>query len=344
MYIRIYRTRKGFVVITLNMIKAGYDAGVVKLIESPHNDGVVCGIGEHWFYFGGLTGEEHHTVQEYKQNVSKEVITKEIFEVLEEFEKSGEAFLDEYLYYEAFLRENGINEKVLDNNPEELKPFRIVITETYVKEVEIYASDSVEAEQKAHDLCSAGKINLDFDNFVDRNTECRGLSRENDLKLHEVFGKDDEVGGYAAWEPFTLSREECDDLVDKALSTIKGIGVTAGSGYYGLKSFVLCDEKLTLYCEVCKLINQDLQQPYYSVYYAVEYDEGDNLFADWVSIENLDLKSLRDKVYEISVTDFSKDIEKIINQNFSLEEQIDIAKAQVKDEPGAKDIEKDKER
>lgn len=73
----------------------------------------------------------------------------------------------------------------MENNV--MKPHRIVITETYVKEVEIYAPDEYTAMQHAEDLCREGEINLDYDNFVDRDTECRGLSRPADLQLHEVY-------------------------------------------------------------------------------------------------------------------------------------------------------------
>ena len=74
-----------------------------------------------------------------------------------------------------------------------MKPYRIAITETYVKEVEIYAPDEYTAMQHAEDLCAEGIINLDYDNFIDRNTECRGISRDSDLQLHEVFEAEEGV-------------------------------------------------------------------------------------------------------------------------------------------------------
>ena len=70
-----------------------------------------------------------------------------------------------------------------------MKPYRIAITETYVKEVEIYAEDSLQAEQMAHDLCSEGVIEFDAENFTERSTECRGIARPSDLRLHEVYGQ-----------------------------------------------------------------------------------------------------------------------------------------------------------
>lgn len=91
--------------ITREMIKAGYEAGLVNLICSPHDDDVVCAIGNNWFYFGGPTAEEFPSVEEYKNAIPTDDIVSEIFSVLEEDFKDSPEFNDEYLYYESFLRE-----------------------------------------------------------------------------------------------------------------------------------------------------------------------------------------------------------------------------------------------
>lgn len=91
--------------ITYDMVKNGYEQGHIKLIESPNGDGVVCQIGDNWFYFGGATAEEYKDAELFKNDIPKEDIIKEIFDVLEEFSTE---FEDEYLYYEGFLRLNGI--------------------------------------------------------------------------------------------------------------------------------------------------------------------------------------------------------------------------------------------
>lgn len=94
--------------ITKAMVKAGYAAGLITLIESPNEDGVACGIGDNWFYFGGHTAEES-TVEDYRRNVPESDIINEIFDVLDDFRTCGsEELTDEYLYYELYLRENGI--------------------------------------------------------------------------------------------------------------------------------------------------------------------------------------------------------------------------------------------
>ena len=43
--------------ITRKMIERAYEEGFIKIIDSPHDDGAVCKIGEYWFYFGGETAE-----------------------------------------------------------------------------------------------------------------------------------------------------------------------------------------------------------------------------------------------------------------------------------------------
>ena len=89
--------------VSFNMVKAGYAAGLVRLMDSPHDDGVVCGIGEHWFYFGGEEAEGC-SVEEYKANVPESTIIEEIFNVLDDFEGNGLDW-DEYRYYGYYLSE-----------------------------------------------------------------------------------------------------------------------------------------------------------------------------------------------------------------------------------------------
>lgn len=92
--------------ITRKMVRDGYDAGIIKLI---HTSEVVCQIGDIWFFFGGLTAEEYGSADAYKANVPKADILNDIFTTLEAFRIDGDRgekiFADEYLYYEAILRE-----------------------------------------------------------------------------------------------------------------------------------------------------------------------------------------------------------------------------------------------
>lgn len=84
----------------------------------------------------------------------------------------------------------GLQESVLN-----LKPYRVAITETYEREVDIYARSETAAQEQAEELCNDGTIDLDFEDFVARKTECRGVARENDLALHEVFKNGEPVKG-----------------------------------------------------------------------------------------------------------------------------------------------------
>lgn len=67
--------------------------------------------------------------------------------------------------------------------------YRIVITETYSKEVEIYAEDPANAEEIAHELCSADIIDIGPEDFDSRETECRGVSRKADIQSHPCYDK-----------------------------------------------------------------------------------------------------------------------------------------------------------
>ena len=48
--------------ITKDMIKRGYEQGLIKLVIEPNmKSEVVCQIGDNWFYFGGITAEEKNS-------------------------------------------------------------------------------------------------------------------------------------------------------------------------------------------------------------------------------------------------------------------------------------------
>lgn len=139
--------------------------------------------------------------------------------------------------------------------------------------------------------------------------------------------KENDQPSYVPWHEFSLSRKECDDFVDRMVSTIRGIGIDEGSGYYGLKSFSLDDEQFNLYCEISK--EQKDGDLYYTVYYGVEYDEGDTLFADWRHTEIMDIIELKDVVFDVASTDFTEDVRRYIekekNSHSSLSEKIEQA-------------------
>lgn len=91
--------------ITRNMVKQAYRAGIIKIIDSPNGDGAACGIGEHWFYFDIDHGEDHLAV-DYEEFFDKDYIVDKIYCALEEMREQPEYFDTEYEYYESFILEN----------------------------------------------------------------------------------------------------------------------------------------------------------------------------------------------------------------------------------------------
>ena len=110
--------------ITEEMIREGYEAGIVRLIDSPHGGGAVCQIGESWFYFwdwasnAGDSCDDSYddgfddnseeppelTVADLTSRYPADVIIHEIWVGLERAKHELE-FSDEYDYYEAVLME-----------------------------------------------------------------------------------------------------------------------------------------------------------------------------------------------------------------------------------------------
>ena len=90
--------------ITEEMIRAGYDAGVVTLIDAPNGGEVVCKIGDYWFYFWNGDPEQFISRDVFLQRYSKEQIVHAIWMGLEEFRELWSQFGPEYVYYETVLR------------------------------------------------------------------------------------------------------------------------------------------------------------------------------------------------------------------------------------------------
>ena len=91
--------------ITKDMVVNGYKQGLIRLAIVEYAVGVVCVIGDNWFYFGGDLAEIS-TVEEYKKYVSEENIIQKIYDTLKMFSEKTEMFGDEYLYYYWYLKEN----------------------------------------------------------------------------------------------------------------------------------------------------------------------------------------------------------------------------------------------
>lgn len=96
---------------------------------------------------------------------------------------------EEYDLTAADILQQAASLKTLPSVGEAEKQFyRVAITETYVREVNIYAEGSAAAEELADELCSEDKIAIDYDHFAHRKAECQGISRTSDLELLECYG------------------------------------------------------------------------------------------------------------------------------------------------------------
>ena len=76
----------------------------------------------------------------------------------------------------------------------EKKPYRVRIEETYVKEVVVWAEDEIAAQELTEELCNVDEIEIDYDNFIKRDTECLGEARSTDMDIFEVYGAGAPVG------------------------------------------------------------------------------------------------------------------------------------------------------
>lgn len=61
--------------VTKEILKQGIDKGIVKFVPNPNLDtGMVCQIGEYWFYFGGMTAELEMQDDFLKNSDKKEIV------------------------------------------------------------------------------------------------------------------------------------------------------------------------------------------------------------------------------------------------------------------------------
>lgn len=120
-------------------------------------------------------------------------------------------------------------------------------------------------------------------------------------------GGSNNKGTYASWKEYSLSKHECDNLVEVMVANIRGMGIDEGSGYFGLKSFGLNEDRFNLYCEVSK--EQEDGDISFVVYYALEFDEGDNLWSEWAHTETLDIDELKSIIFDIASADCTKDVQ-----------------------------------
>lgn len=67
------------------------------------------------------------------------------------------------------------------------QPYRVTIQETLSRDVIIWAKDRFDAEEAAQDLCNSGEIDLDGNDFIDRQCTCDGVATKRDLKWFNEY-------------------------------------------------------------------------------------------------------------------------------------------------------------
>lgn len=93
-------------IIDKNDIAQGIRNGIIELVKSPHGDGTVCSIGDHWFYFGGQTAKEYGDPEQYMKDMRFRTVVNEIFSALEGIKGKDEKTIpDEWWYYRFYLNE-----------------------------------------------------------------------------------------------------------------------------------------------------------------------------------------------------------------------------------------------
>lgn len=85
--------------ITKKLIEDGLMAKVI--VPELSEGGLVCNIGDYWFYFGGSEFEYTNP-----KDISFSVLVNGIKTVLDDFYKHPEMFENEYMYYYYYLCEH----------------------------------------------------------------------------------------------------------------------------------------------------------------------------------------------------------------------------------------------
>lgn len=88
-----------------DLVKLGYEQGLVKLVCKIHPyEGIVCTIGDFWFFFGGETAEGYSSVEDFKKDIPEESFLTDIYNTLKNFEKCAH-LSDEYQYCITYIKE-----------------------------------------------------------------------------------------------------------------------------------------------------------------------------------------------------------------------------------------------
>lgn len=99
---------------------------------------------------------------------------------------NGESFTKQWLTKDEADKHKHEGFQVI---PLHIQPYRIAITETLTREVEIYAKNYLEAEATAKKIYNDGAIVLDYEDHIGTAFDCIGSTRPIDLELNEVYNQ-----------------------------------------------------------------------------------------------------------------------------------------------------------
>lgn len=167
--------------ITKEMLFAGIQKGVVTFIDSPNDGAPACKIGDYWFYYAGEEGESESSA-EYIAHTPGGELVREVMDALNGIRDDEDE--NEYLYYEAVLRENGCASKL---------PYKVRIVETYSRTVVVWARTGGEALDVADSMCDSGEIDMERNCYDGREITVEGIAGESDMKDLYVYNEDGEV-------------------------------------------------------------------------------------------------------------------------------------------------------
>ena len=86
------------------IVEAALVSGHIRLINEPNMGDIAAQIGEHWFYFAGMDGE-NISVDEYIETHDHKDIAVEITTVINDFKGDSVEDSTEFLYYYYYLDE-----------------------------------------------------------------------------------------------------------------------------------------------------------------------------------------------------------------------------------------------
>jgi len=237
------------------IIEECYDRGIIQLVMSPHNDGVVCQIGEHWFYFGGYTAEKCRSVEEYKAITSEEVIISDIFVTLNDFLPNEET-KDEYRYYHCYLLEKlgealgsiRFREMCYNLYKQDWKRSHLISREVEIDMIKNYYQDylphagrkPMSYQQYIEEVGYHGELYVCIDEFMESEYQDEKYMHTllDNEELIAMYDKDiARFNGFDDIEDSSINLRTTAECIATALEDCGFNDVTDSSGYFVIRKF-----------------------------------------------------------------------------------------------------------